>query len=53
MVVFAVVGHISTICFSHILSLTCMEYLSCKCGGKTLYISSTTLIASNKKINSC
>ncbi|KAE9536644.1 hypothetical protein AGLY_007046 [Aphis glycines] len=34
LIVIPVIGHISTPCVSHILSLTCMEYLSCKCCGK-------------------
>lgn len=44
MVVSPVFGHTSAIFLLIIISLTCMKYLSCKFGGKTLYMSSTALI---------
>lgn len=49
MVVFPVVEHIWTVWRPHIFSFKCMEYLSCKSGGRMLYITSTALNVSKYK----
>jgi hypothetical protein len=50
-VVTSVIGHVSTACVSHIFSLIYKEYLSCKCCGNKVYISSAALMVSIKHIN--